>query len=214
MNEVIIKAKRTEMPLPVGKSKLWGYPDLPESLDYPTGFSDEGVFPLNFICQINCKDIEPYDIDKKLPNSGILYFFADIDYYFGYFDCPPAGGIGPWPKESIKVLYFDGNEDELIPLMFKKEDVDFLIEERELTFESSDVAENDGLKLLGQPFYLQGHSLEKPYNKMELLFQLDSDEDDDFMLNFMDVGLLYFFIAEKDLKKKNFDNVLAYMMSS
>lgn len=215
MNEILFTAKKTEQPLPAGKSKIWGLPDLPPHFDYPTGTDSEGnIFPLCFICQINCKEVAPYDVDRRLPDSGILYFFADIDYYLGYYDCEPGGGTGPWSEESIKVLYFNGKEDELVPLMLEKDDLEFLIEERELVFKLSKESENDGSKILGKPFYLNGVELGEPFNKWKLLFQLDSDEDDDFMLNFMDCGLLYFFIDENDLKNKNFDNVLGYMMSS
>lgn len=43
--------------------------------------------------------------------------------------------------------------------------------------------------------------------KWRLLFQLDEIEEDDFYLSFGDGGMLYFYITQEDLEKRNFDNV-------
>ena len=192
---------------------MWGFPDLPENIEHPIGYDGDTVFPLQFICQINCRDIAPYDVDKKLPDTGILYFFADLDYYLGYYDCTPGGFSGLWKKESTKVLYYTGSEDNLVPLMFDKGDVDFYIEERELSFASSNQMRNEEHKLLGKPYFMFSEDFESPVNGWDLLFQLDSDESEDFELNFMDVGLLYFIIDKNDLKSRNFDNTRGYLVS-
>lgn len=213
MNEIIITAKKAETPLPTGRSKMWGIPDLPDSINHPIGQDNGEAFPLNFICQINCKEIAPYDTDNKLPKTGMLYFFADVDYYLGYYDCTPGGDLGLWPQRSVKVAYFPGDESELIPLMLNKEDVEFLIEERELSFKSVENV-TEGHKILGKPYFMPYSDFEKPVKGWELLFQLDSDEGDDFSLNFIDVGLLYFIISSKDLKKKRFENTRGYLVSS
>ncbi|MDR2083569.1 MAG: DUF1963 domain-containing protein [Bacteroidales bacterium] len=214
MNEILITSNKPENPIAIGRSKMWGPPDLPEHIDHPIGNDSGNVFPLNFICQINCRDVAPYDTDNRLPKTGFLYFFADIDYYLGYYDCQPGGGTGLWPEKSAKVFYFDGSEKDLIPLMINKEDVDFFIDERELSFSSFDQPGEEGHKLLGKPYHMLYENFEKPVKGWELLFQLDSDEGNDFALNFMDVGILYFLIDEKDLKNKNFANARAYMVSS
>ena len=74
----------------VGKSHWWGAPDLPESITYPyeeVADADGTTYPepLTFVCQIRCRDIAPLDADNLLPHTGMLYFFAPIDYFLGYY---------------------------------------------------------------------------------------------------------------------------------
>ena len=77
----------------VGKSHWWGAPDLPVDMPYPyvvenAGTDDEYADPLTFICQIRLADIAPFDMQRLLPQTGMLYFFATIDYFLGDFDAP------------------------------------------------------------------------------------------------------------------------------
>lgn len=53
--------------VPLGKSKIWGLPHLPDHIELlPEEF---------FVAQLNCAEIKPYDILNLLPEKGILYFF-------------------------------------------------------------------------------------------------------------------------------------------
>lgn len=81
-------------------SKWWGDPDMPEDMEYPM----LDGYPLTFICQINCFDLEEVDPEGVLPHEGMLYFFAAIDSYLG-FDSPVKDGPGEWPKGHALVKY-------------------------------------------------------------------------------------------------------------
>ena len=90
-----------------GKSKWWGCPDLPKGVPYPCYEpipdymaddehiadydEDESEDTLTFICQINLQDIAPYDVEGLLPHTGMLYFFAQLDYFMGDLDAPSQG---------------------------------------------------------------------------------------------------------------------------
>lgn len=83
--------------LPVGASKIGGLPDLPPELSWPCW---EGN-PQTLIAQVNLREIAPYDAEKLLPPSGMLYFFYDIEHQ--------SWGYDPNDRGSWQVLYYDGN---------------------------------------------------------------------------------------------------------
>lgn len=62
-----------ESTLDVGVSKIGGVPDLPPGINWPEW---KGL-PQSFIAQIRLADVRPYDIEKVLPQSGMLWFFYD-----------------------------------------------------------------------------------------------------------------------------------------
>ena len=82
---IILHFKDSEEAVPVGASKIGGYPDLPPDIDYPTmsGYTcrrgdkveryEECAMQL--VAQINLCDIAALDVENKLPHSGMLYFF-------------------------------------------------------------------------------------------------------------------------------------------
>jgi uncharacterized protein YwqG len=57
----------------VGTSKLGGAPDLPDTVVWPM-MAD---VPLAFVAQFDLSAVRPFDVDKLLPTSGMLYFFFD-----------------------------------------------------------------------------------------------------------------------------------------
>lgn len=81
-------------------SKFWGDPDMPEDMEYPM----LDGYPLTFIAQVNCFDLEQFDPEGVLPHEGMLYFFAAIDGLLGY-DSPVNDGPGDWPKGHALVKY-------------------------------------------------------------------------------------------------------------
>lgn len=84
-----LKSKKTDVDL-AGCSKIWGFPDLPDSVPYPEVEvevdGEKFVNPLTFICQIRCQDLVPVDRQGLLPHTGMLYFFGDVDYFLGRFE--------------------------------------------------------------------------------------------------------------------------------
>lgn len=94
-----------------GMSKFGGKPDLPEDFQwyYHTGksyFTECTAHrPLSFLAQINCEEIKEYDIDRRLPQYGMIYFFYDIESM--------ALGQDLQDRGSARVYYFCGNVSEL-----------------------------------------------------------------------------------------------------
>jgi uncharacterized protein YwqG len=56
---------------PVGSSRLGGGPDLPPSFDWPV---DKGR-PLDFLLQVNLRDVAAHDSTGLFPRAGLLTFF-------------------------------------------------------------------------------------------------------------------------------------------
>ena len=114
MNPIKITTVNTDEPL-LGKSKWWGAPDLPASVPFPyTTYIDEDgeeyPQPLTFICQIRLRDIADIDTDNLLPHTGMLYFFADIDYFLGE-DAPLVMPLHNYSGDMIRVMYIDQESD-------------------------------------------------------------------------------------------------------
>lgn len=226
----IIKNKVEEEQIPIGTSKMGGQPDVPENWDFPKYKNGS----LSFLGQFNLKEVKPYDVENKLPSSGILYFFYDVVEQ-------------PWGFEEdegcFKVLYFDGDEKELIrkeypeetedygPLpVFKVtfinkltlpeylEDVEFSDEEEENYHEMRQelIQPSDGKGnyepahyMFGYPFNIQNDVFEEFNLKREeavLLLQIDSDEED-LKLLWGDVGIIYFCLDKTSLANKQFNKV-------
>lgn len=85
--------------IPLGACKFGGRPDLPAGVEWAC-MAATGV-PLSFIAQINFAEIAPYDLEHKLPERGMLYFF---------YDCSPDGmpwGFDPKDADGWKVLFCD-----------------------------------------------------------------------------------------------------------
>lgn len=94
-----------------GMSKFGGKPDLPEDFQwyYYTGksyFTERTENrPLSFLAQINCEEIREYDIDRRLPERGMLYFFYDVE------SMTSGGSLSD--KGSARVYYYSGSVSEL-----------------------------------------------------------------------------------------------------
>lgn len=60
-----------------GQSKLGGLPDLPSGIKWPhSKYNNE---PLSFIGQIVLSEITKFDDKKELPQTGMLYFFFNLN---------------------------------------------------------------------------------------------------------------------------------------
>ena len=88
-----------------GASKMGGLPDLPD--DIPWFCHEITGSPLAFLCQINCEEIKQFDVENRLPDSGMIYFF---------YDCSMDGmpwGFDPADAAGKKVFYYDGDMSQL-----------------------------------------------------------------------------------------------------
>ena len=78
----------TESTLTVGVSKLGGVPDVPPGFVWPQW---KGL-PQSFIAQIRMEDAHPYDVDRVLPEQGMLWFFYDAQQQTYGADPADKGG--------------------------------------------------------------------------------------------------------------------------
>lgn len=214
INSIHIELSETEKALPLLSSKFWGAPAMPKECFLPYYRTDDDeYFPYTFICQIRLDEVAAFDIQNQLPHKGMLYFFAKIDHYLGG-DHPESIGSCISDEQDVIVYYYpddlDTNEFEF---KYPNEGDCIVPKERKITF-SLDCNNETKHKLLGLPDYFPYQTWDAPFSKWQLLFQVDSDEGDDYGLNFMDCGLLYFIISPEDLKNSIFSSVRAVVSSS
>ncbi len=195
-----------KLPMPLGSSYFWDAPQLPKDSDlYPFIMNEDGdEVPLQFICQINCKDLP----SSPLPKKGMLYLFGTIDYFLGY-DVVYENGLGWWKEGSVVAIYSDADAKSLQRQNpFTEDD---MIPPHPITFTPTSIECDMGFRLLGEP-YEEEVRMEMPKGWVQLL-QLDSEENDYFSLMFHDMGLLYIMIEKKRLEQGDFSNLRAYMTS-
>ena len=180
-----------------GRSKWWGFPDLPEEQDWPSvPVNDDGDQyddPLTFICQIRCEDLAPFDPEGLLPHEGMLYFFAALDYFLGNPDAACAPGLGEWDAPCFKVLYSPSTRNLHAHSLLYDDGTPACLPAETLSF-VEDAAGEIYTGLLGKPFY-EEVSDELP----GLISLLQIDENDDWGLRFFDCGMLNFMISPEDL---------------
>lgn len=204
MNSILINLKKSNEDLFL-KSKWWGNPDLPKDFEEPDCST--------FICQIRCDEIAEFDKDNLLPHKGMLYFFAEMDYYFGNYDTYAPHGY--WDSEDVRVIYVEDLENQEFEQIVYVDDDDNPIALDELAIEFSiGAAECDGNKLLGEPYDREWEDWDEPYAGWTELLQVISDDYEGRTLNFMDWGSLHILINPKDLKDRNFNKVTAYLCST
>lgn len=187
-----------------GKSHWWGFPDLPEAFEWPC--NEDGDL-LTFICQISLEDISEFDTDNRLPHKGIIWFFADLDYFLGDLDAP-CGGTGEWEPGTFKVLYSEDSSDLLTHKYYWEDGEPAVLPAEEMTFEAA--SETDfGFKLLGMPAMTEGYENENE----GLMSLLQMDEEERWGLRFFDCGTINFMIpAERT--NDDFSNVSFCLHSS
>lgn len=187
-----------------GKSHWWGFPDLPEAFEWPC---DEDGDLLTFICQISLEDISELDSENRLPHKGMIWFFAELDYFLGDLDAP-CGGTGEWKPGTFKVLYSEDHSDLLTHEYYWKDGEPAVLPAEEMTFEAA--SETDfGFKLLGMPAMTEGYENENE----GLMSLLQMDEEERWGLRFFDCGTMNFMIpAERT--NDDFSNVSFCLHSS
>ena len=187
-----------------GKSHWWGFPDLPEACEWPC--NEDGDL-LTFICQISLEDISEFDTDNRLPHKGIIWFFADLDYFLGDLDAP-CGGTGEWEPGTFKVLYSEDCSDLLTHEYYWEDGEPAVLPAEEMTFEAA--SETDfGFKLLGLPAMTEGYENENE----GLMSLLQMDEEERWGLRFFDCGTVNFMIPT-ERTNDDFSNVSFCLHSS
>ena len=195
-----------------GESKWWGFPDLPDELDWPTVKADddgeEFDDPLTFICQIKCSDLAPFDPEGLLPHEGMLYFFGALDYFLGDMDAFTAPGMGEWPSEYFRVLYSHVTEGLNTHTLFydEEDEIPACPAPEKIIFSN---AGESYTWLLGEAFAEETREALPGYVSL-----LQIDENDDWGLRFFDCGMLNFMIKPEDLAARRFDRVRAYLYSA
>ena len=168
-----------------GKSHWWGFPDLPETFEWPCNADGE---LLTFVCQIRLEELAELDAAGVLPHQGMLWFFAELDYFLGDLDAP-CGGTGEWEKDKFKVLY-SAETSELFTHTYYWEDGEPAVLAAEaMRFEPT--TESDfGFKLLGMPAMTEGYEAENE----GLMSLLQLDEEERWGLRFFDCGTINFMV--------------------
>ncbi len=206
-----IETHATDGPL-YGQSKWWGQPDMPEDMEYPEvtvvdADGEEYEEPLTFVCQIRCEDLVRYDREELLPDSGMLYFFAALDYFFGDFDAPLSPGMGLWQEKYYKVLYASSIEDLHTHKIVYEDGRPYGLPAEAITFSCCEQADY-GIRMLGRPY------LDEVYEEMpDMISLLQIDEDDRWRLVFYDCGMLNFLIKPRDLRERRWDKVRCHLFS-
>lgn len=189
-----------------GKSHWWGFPDLPSGIAFPSrGVSDDEDL-LTFICQIDLNDVAHLLPEDLLPGEGMLYFFADLEYYLGDYDAP-SEGMGFWSENSFKVIYSKDKSGLCTHEVYWDDGSPACRPAEAISFEVCDDGA-DGHKFLGYPFFEE--VAEESDMKYSLL-QIDDDED--WALHLCDMGNLNFLIDKKDLADRDFSGVKLYFHS-
>lgn len=186
------------------KSHWWGFPDLPEAFEWPC--NDDGDL-LTFICQICLMDIAEFDKECRLPHKGMLWFFADLDYFLGDLDAP-CGGSGEWKPGTFKVVYSEDYSDLITHEYYWEDGEAAVMKAEEISFELTS-EEDFGFKLLGIPAMTEGYQNENE----GLISLLQLDEEERWGLRFFDCGTINF-MAPIDRQENDFSNVSLFLHSS
>ena len=169
----------------LSRGHWWGFAALPQGMEYPSNGEDN---PLTLVCQFHA-------------GEGMVYVFADLDYFFGDIDVD-GGGMGAWDARFYKVLYAPTREH---------------LHEHAIRYA-------DGESAVPEPVYEGLPEWEKPelphcfsdevaqdWPGYEVL--VDLEENDDIGLRFYDCGELFFLIKPEDRAAKRFDRVVCALYS-
>ena len=214
----------------VGASKFGGAPDVPPGFAWPQW----NETPLCFIAQINLDEIAPFDIEQKLPTTGLLLFF----YALNQEDETPWGEadqVGGW-----RVFYSDGTSKRaIVPDQAKVEYglatatisaaifcsiptdtfwIDYEDEEQTLSDEEDeqweelqDQFELPPLTMLGHPQIIQHDARMEAaqYTKRgattDWHLLLQMDTDDEIDWMWGDAGAMFYLMHRDDLSNREWD---------
>lgn len=215
MKPIYFKLSKPFEKLHVAASRFWGNPGLPKSSDYPMFTDDEGdPYPYFFICQINLGELARFAPENPLPHTGLLSFFAKIDHYLGYMAASDCIGGHISHADDVKVLYFPSTDNMNEVVLLDDEDNPTAPDEMEITFAKHVEPLADEHALFAEPTHREWATWDEPFEDWSILLQIDSFEGMDFLLNFMDFGVLDFLISPEALKKHDFSDVRGIVLST
>ncbi len=196
-----------------GASRFWGNPGLPEGTPYPMYEEESEEYPYVFICQINLEELHRFTPGNPLPAKGLLSFFAKIDHYLGYMgDSDLSGFISD--SSEVKVLYFPNTDNMRETVLLDEDDKPMAPEELEIKFAREVEPLSEDHALFAEPVHRPWETWDHPFEDWIILLQVDSFEGTDFILNFMDFGVLDFLISPVALKGADFSDVRGIVLST
>ena len=194
MKGIKLKISKPKDKLFAGSSKLFGDPHVWDGFEWPYIEENGERYDLTFLCQINCAEVFPFDKEGLLPETGMLYFFYDLD------TMPEAPD-----EKSAQVLWYNGELSALHEMILTDEDGNSLaFSEQRIDFDVADANEKSSHLLLGD--MTQSRDFIKDYLP---LLRIDSLETEDAEIRFKDNGTLCFYIEKEKLGACDFSRVKA-----
>ena len=198
------------------RSKWWGLPEEPMEEDRFDGVPIEGMtwdngqqynYPLTLVCQIRCSDIAQLDAEGVLPHTGMLWFYAALDYYRGERKWIIRPGIGEWDRQYYKVYYSPTCKGLTEVIRINKKGKKFIgVDIPAETIHFSNSGTDFSACLLGCPFPNKVSELSEG---MIPLLQLKSDNR--WGLRLPGNGVLTFMISPEDLAARRFSEARVFV---
>ncbi len=194
MNGIKLKISKPKDKLFAGSSKLFGDPHVWDGFEWPYIEENGERYDLTFLCQINCAEVFPFDKEGLLPETGMLYFFYDLD------TMPEAPD-----EKSAQVLWYNGELSALHEMILTDEDGNSLaFSEQKIDFDVANSDEKSFPLLLGD--MTQSRDFIKDYLP---LLCIGSLETEDAEIRFKGNGTLCFYIEKEKLGVRDFSHVKA-----
>ena len=194
MNGIKLKISKPKDKLFQGASKLFGNPDVWDGFEWPYIEENGEKYDLTFLFQINCTEVSALDKEGRLPKTGILYFFYDLD------TMPEMAN-----SQSARVLWYNGELSALHEMLLTDEDGNSLsFSEQKIDFEAEDAEGKSSHLLLGD----MTQSCDFTKDHLPLL-RIGSLETEDAEIRFNGNGSLCFYIEKEKLGACDFSEVKA-----
>lgn len=202
---------QSEEEIPLGKSKIGGFPHLNASAAVP----HEGIF----FCQINCAEVSVWKKNDFFPDKGMLYFFLNPQK------------IDREEKDAVSVLYIENQDDlcvythavtmpDVKPCVlqffqsvslpdYETDVIQNLLKDYETDGYFKAINQEQSHKLFGYPNAVsQNFALN---DERYLLLQLDSEENSGML--WKNMGRIYVFADKNETKKLSFKKITACIQS-
>lgn len=153
-NGITVTPAPVEASIETGKSKFGGKPDLPAGFAWPyyegVDYSDvRANRPLAFLAQLNCADLQPYDTEGLLPQTGVLSFFYELETMPWGFDPADRGSARAFWFENEMLAPTDFPDDLMEEYRFGELSLDFSAGAMLPSYEEFDHLTQAGRSLIG-----------------------------------------------------------------